>query len=94
LAETASRPALEKALYAYARPDRMQLVKNLLEVLSLDELQFLAEFLGSCILVSSATNMSTLDVIGRAVPMGNDADHKLALAGEFATRCGFVIKMR
>jgi hypothetical protein len=94
LAETASRPALEKALYAYAPPDRTQVVKDLLDVLSIDELRFLAEFLGSCILISSATNMSTLDVIGRAVPMGDDADHKLALAGEFATRCGFVIKIR
>ena len=106
LAEIASRTALEKALADYIPPDREAFSKAFLSGLSNDELLFLGEFLGSCILITSAINMDTWDAICHGADafrrsrqrmtdrQREDADHKLILLGEFAACCGFVIKFR
>jgi hypothetical protein len=101
LDEIARRMALEKALADYVPPDREALSRAFLSGLSVDELLFLAEFLGSCILISSAIRMDTWDAIGhearafrRSREQREDADHKLILLSEFAACCGFVIKYR
>jgi hypothetical protein len=103
LAETASRTALENALFGYAPLDRQACARTFLEALSMDELLFLAEFLGSCILITSATNMDIWDAIGHRAQesyrmhgrrSSDDADHKLVVLSEFAACCGFIIRFR
>jgi hypothetical protein len=106
MAETASRTSLENALRLYAPPNRQNAASCFLEALSVDELLFLADFLGSCILITSAINMDTWDAIchnarawhrqmDRMSPaQRQDVSHKLMLVTEFAERCGFVIKYR
>ena len=56
------------------------------EVLSLDELQFMAQFLGARILVSSPFYESD--------EMDDDLNHKLILTSEFAACCGFPVKFK
>ena len=95
MAETASRSALENALLLYASQDREEVAKTFLHVLSVDELLFLAEFLGSCILIASSGDMNTWDAIARRANtshQGEDANHKLMLMSEFAACCGFLVK--
>ncbi len=106
MAETVSRAALENALVQYAPQDREAAAKTFLGALSVDELLFLGEFLGSCILVTSATNLGTWDAISnrahachramdRMSPrQREDMEHKLILMSEFAERCGFLIRFR
>ena len=99
LAETASRTALENALFLYAPQDRQQAARIFLEALAVDELLFLAGFLGSCILASSTFRVDIRQAIRhRANTMRNrrdkigprqreDLGHKLILVGEFVSRC-------
>ena len=106
MAETASREALQNALVLYAPAGRELFAKVFLEALSVDELLFLAEFLGSCILVTSTIDMGTWDAVfhraqscHRAIDKMNvwqreDMDHKLIVVTEFAERCGFAIKFK
>jgi len=104
LAETASRTALENALFAYAPLDRQACARTFLEALAMDELLYLAEFLGSCILITSATSMDIWDAIGHRAQeshrllakrsSSDDADHKLVVLSEFAACCGFIIRFR
>ena len=69
----------------------------------MDELLFLAGFLGSCLLVTSTTDMDTWAAVhyqGRVLRPANyasaklreDNEHKLVLVREFAASCGLVIK--
>jgi hypothetical protein len=103
LAEIARRTTLEMALLDYAPADRETAAAAFLAGLSVDELGFLAEFLGSCILISSAINLNTQDAFcyrAHAFHRGEelrpedreDIDHKLILLSEFAICCGFLIK--
>ena len=99
MAETASRLALTNSLSLFAARDRVSIVKSFLEVLSFDELLFLAEFVGSCILASWSEDCSTWDVIcKRASILKNgqpgDEGHKLMVLTEFAACCGVVLKFR
>jgi len=106
LAETASRPDLENALSLYAARDREGVAKSFLEALSVDELLFLAEFLGSCILITSTVNIGTWNAVAhraKAVHRGlermtpkrrEDFAHKLIVLSEFAACCGFMLKHR
>jgi hypothetical protein len=106
LAETASRTALERALIDYVPRDREAFARAFLSGLSVDELMFLAEFLGSCILITSAIKMDTWDAVchraqafhreleRRPDNQRQDTDHKLILLSEFAACCGFLIKFR
>jgi hypothetical protein len=100
LAETASRTALENALFLYAPPGCQAAVTSFLEGLAVDELRYLAEFFGSCILTSSAANLGTWDLVGHRIEAAQrklkklrpafheDTEHKLLLVTEFAARCG------
>ena len=104
MAETASRLALESALREYAPRERQVFAQAFLEGLSVDELLFLAQFLGSCLLITSAIRMATWDAFCQrahschrdlermTAAQREDADHKLILMSEFAACCGFVIK--
>jgi hypothetical protein len=100
-----SRSALENALFSYAPRAQEGAIKNFLGGLSVDELLYLAEFLGSCILIASAAKTDIWDVIvhrahacQRRVRLTarqrEDTDHKLLLVSEFAARCGFLVKFR
>ena len=101
MAETASRTALENALYLYAPVNRQEGAKDFLEGLATTELLFLAEFLGSCILITSAADIKTWDAISHRAkvwqrklryvnsPQREDLEHKLIVVKEFAARCGF-----
>lgn len=104
MAETASRMALESALCLYAPRDRQGLAKTFLEALSVDELLFLAEFLGACILIGSVMDLATGEAIrqranafrGSMERMNarrrDDMSHKLILVTEFAACCGFSVR--
>jgi hypothetical protein len=106
LAEPVCRTALESALLSYAPANRESFAQTFLEALSLDELLFLADFLGSCILITSAINMHTWDAIchqahawqRRRETMSpaqrQDAGHKILVLSQFAESCGFVIRLR
>jgi hypothetical protein len=106
LDEIARRAALEKALIDYVPPEREVVAIAFLSGLSMDELLFLAEFLGSCLLISSAITMNTWDAVwhqARSYRLGQgsrsgkqreDTDHKLLLVSEFAACCGLAIKFR
>lgn len=103
MAETASRTALENALFLYAPSGRRDDAKGFLEGLAVDELLYLAGFLGSCILTTSTVELSTWEVIShraksaqrklKTLPPANREDlaHKLILVTEFAARCGKTI---
>lgn len=100
MAETASRTALENALYLYASEGRQAAAKSFLEGLATTELLFLAEFLGSCILITSAADIKTWEAICHRAKMWHrklryvnsphreQLEHKLILITEFAARCG------
>jgi hypothetical protein len=106
VAETASRSVLEKALYLYAPLDRQGVARTYLAALSVDELLFLADFLGSCILITSTTEIDIWDAVSRCaqtyqsgmkkmtVKQRQKADHKLVLVSEFAACCGFLVKFQ
>jgi hypothetical protein len=99
LAETASRAALEDALALYSAPERQGAIRSFLDALSVNELLFLAEFLGSCVLLTSAISMDTWEAICHSVRASHrrlahldagrrrDAEHNLILVMEFAARC-------
>jgi hypothetical protein len=100
LAETASRTALENALFLYAPSGRQADARAFLEGLAVDELRYLAGFLGSCILTTSTVDLTTWEVIYNRAKAGQrklkslppsdreDLAHKLLLVTEFAVRCG------
>ena len=102
--ETASRSALENALIAYAPRERRPHARAFLKALSLDELLFLGEFLGSCILITSAINMDTWDAVCHnaharhhrmcrmTLRERNDTARKLVVVSEFAECCGILVK--
>jgi hypothetical protein len=100
LDEIAKRAALEKALIDYVPPDREVAAIAFLSGLSMDELLFLAEFLGSCLLISSANSTETWDAVWHQAHSfhrgqhGEDMDHKLILVSEYAACCGLAIKFR
>jgi hypothetical protein len=106
LAETASRSALESALALYAPLNRQAVARTFLGALAIDELLFLADFLGSCILTTSAVDIDTWEAFCHhaqrhrtgmkqmTMRQREDADHKLILVTEFAACCGFPIKFR
>ena len=55
MVETASRMAMENALTLYAPHQRQTAARAFVDALAVDELLFLAEFLGGCILATSVT---------------------------------------
>jgi hypothetical protein len=105
-AEIERRITLEEALVDSVPPDREVLARAFLSGLSIDELLFLAEFLGSCLLVTPAIKMDTWDAVShqahafrRSLEHGSakqreDNDHKLILLSEFATVCGCLVRFR
>ena len=100
MAETASRTALENALFLYAPSGCQADARAFLEGLAVDELRYLAGFLGSCILTTSTVDLTTWEVIYNRAKAGQrklkflpppereDLAHKLILVTEFAARCG------
>jgi hypothetical protein len=98
LAETASRLALINSLSLFATRDRMAVARSFLEVLSFDELLFLAEFVGSCILISWTGDAGTWDVICQRATIFRHASgeeaHKSMVLTEFAGCCGVALKFR
>ena len=100
MAETASRTALENALFTYAPSGCQAGAKAFLAGLSVDELLYLAGFLGSCILTTSVIQLDTWEVIFHRARSAQrklktlhpiereDLEHKLILVTEFASRCG------
>ena len=105
MAENDRRMALEEALIDYVPPDRQVLASAFFSGLSLDELLFLAEFLGSCLLITSAAKMHAWDAVChqahafrgvecRSDRQREDSDHKMVVLWEFAECCGFGIRLR
>jgi hypothetical protein len=97
---------LESALLAYAPANRVSIAQGFLEALSIDELLFLADFLGSCILITSAMNIPVWEAIRHQAygwqrrretmspAQRQDAGHKLLVLSQFAECCGTVIRLR
>jgi hypothetical protein len=88
-----------KSLSLFAARDRVDTVKSFLEVLSFDELLFLAEFVGSCILASWGETSTTWEVICQRASIfantkASDEGHKLMVLTEFAACCGVALKFR
>ena len=103
MADTASRPALQNALLQYAQRDRHNAARAFLDALSVDELLFLAELLGACILHTSTRETDTWSVVRERVDFyrqatyisqrqREDADHKMMVIAEFAGHCGCALK--
>jgi len=97
---------LENALSLYAPSGCRAASKSFFDGLSLDELQYLAEFLGSCILITSEIDVTTWDTIRHRAKVWQrrlasldqtrreDLEHKLILVTEFAARCGADVSAR
>jgi hypothetical protein len=100
LDEIARRAALEKALIDYVPPDREVAAMAFLSGLSMDELLFLAEFLGSCLLINSGVTTESWDAVWHQTrsfhrgEQGEDTDHKFILVSEFAACGGLAVKFR
>lgn len=98
MAEIASRTALEQELFLYVPPDRQAFAGAFLSGLSGDELFFLSECLGSCMLIPAANQIDAWDAVCRKVHSPRrgleDGDHKLVLLREFAAGCGFQVRFR
>lgn len=105
--ETASRTTFMRALLSYAPQDREGAAGVFLDALSIDELQYLAAFLGSCVLLASVGSMGTWNAVGHRVEIlkrdlkriklrrqREDVEHKLVLTTEFAACCGFLPNYR
>jgi hypothetical protein len=101
----ARRAALDKALIAYVPPDRKASAVSFLSGLSMDELLFLAEFLGSSLLITSAISMDTWEAVSHQAQVfrrggesgwakREDTHHKLIVVSEFAACCGSAIRFR
>jgi hypothetical protein len=85
-------------LCLFAARDRETTTRSFLEVLSFDELLFLAEFVGSCILIRWTGDIGAWDVICQRSAIFRNASpeegHKLMVLTEFAARCGVAMKFR
>jgi hypothetical protein len=96
---TASRADLENALTLIAPQERQTAARAFVEALAVDELRFLAEFLGGYILATSSTGMNPRDVMYRRAqeyrrsPGNEDMNHKLLVLTEFAERCRLAIRL-
>jgi hypothetical protein len=96
LAETANRLALINSLSLFAARHRMPVAKSFLDALSFDELLFVAEVVGSCILISRMGEAGTWDIIGPCATVFRNASgeeaHRLMVLTEFACCCGVALK--
>ena len=91
------RTALVAALSACAEERLQRKARRFLQGLSCDELQYIAEFLGSCVLESSGRTQCrrpladgiTQFARSRPAPAGclNDQEHKMILLLEYLRRC-------
>jgi hypothetical protein len=93
--------ALENALFDYVPRNKEAFARAFLSGLSADELVFVAEFLGSCVLITSGVRVNTWDAVCnragafcRGREHQEDSDHKYMLLSEFAACCGFAIRYR
>ena len=97
------RTTLVTALSECVEERRRRLAKRFLQGLSADELQYIAEFLGCCILESTSRLASSRDQVaegitrfecrrgGRRLAAGGTLDdqaHKMILLLEYLCRCG------
>jgi hypothetical protein len=84
------RTALVSALSACASERQRRDARRFLQGLSFDELEYIAGFVGGCILDSSLADRSaTLDELrGSPGPRLDDREHKIILAREYLHRCG------
>ena len=81
------RTALITALTACAEPRLQKKARRFLQGLSADELQYIADFLGACILESSERHGCGIACFNRfqSVPSGSsdDREHKMILLLEY-----------
>ena len=84
------RSALEAALIACADSPRKAKARRFLSGLSCDELQYIAEFLGACILESTGAARCAFDC--RAC--SEDRELKMILVKEYLCRTGSTITRR
>ena len=90
----AQRQDLVAAIVAFTDMPFRARARRFVSGLSKDELQFIAEYLGSCILESSTCRCSRAELAGRIAgyqpacrPVA-DLDHKLILLLEYLSRTG------
>ena len=98
LTDIVRRMALEKSLVERVPEGREAFASAFLSGLSVDELLFLSDFLGSCILIASGLDIHAWDAIcprAHTFRRGLDSGaHKLLLLGEFGARSGISIRFR
>jgi hypothetical protein len=82
-----TRNTLIAALVACSDETVKTRARRFLMGLSCDELQFIAEFLGACILESSGDTISAADAV-HAYQSRMASDDKIPILREFLGRCG------
>ena len=89
----ALRQNLVTALVACTDAPFRAKAKRFASGLSADELQFIAEYLGACILESDGPSACAPAAVAERLPAA-DRGHKLLLLTEYLTRTGIAVRVR